>query len=295
MTHQTTTAANPASTRYPREWRWPNGAKIAVTVGIAFEAFERHSQITLEKTDNKVDHFSLSYAEYGAKSGIWRLLDLLDASDIKSVVSTNGLAAERYPQATRAIVDAGHELGGHAWANDVLMRDDDPEAELAEIRRCTEILTQVGGQRPLGWTSPGSAGSANTLRFLKEQGYLWNADDASDDLPFIKDTAAGPMVITPRTNLPQNDLWMWVFGKNPPGIIWDGFQASFDELYREGEAGSPKWVEITLHAHYAGRPTLIPTIRKCLAYARSHADVWFATKTELAQWTLAQSGRGAAS
>ena len=283
------TSSTSNRTRYPRQWSWPNGARIAVSVGVAFEAFERHSQITLEKTDNKIDHFSLSYAEYGAKAGIWRLMDLLDEFNVKSVVSTNGLAAEKYPNAVRAVVEAGHEVAGHAWANDVMMRDDDPDAELAEIRRCTEVLTQASGRRPLGWTSPGSAGSGNTLAFLKQEGYIWNADDASDDLPFVKETRSGPIVIVPRTNLPHNDLWMWVLGRNPPGIIWDGFKDTFDQLYAEGQAGSPKVTEITLHAHMAGRPTLVPTVRKCLAYAKSHADVWFASKTEIARWAEKQA------
>jgi allantoinase len=36
----------------------------------------------------------------------------------------------------------------------------------------------------------------------------------------------------------------------------------------------------------AGRPTLIPTIRKCIAYAKQHEDVWFARKQDLAEWAL---------
>jgi len=31
---------------YPREWRWPNGERIAMSVGLAFEAFEHQSQFT---------------------------------------------------------------------------------------------------------------------------------------------------------------------------------------------------------------------------------------------------------
>lgn len=273
-------------TRYPRQWEWPNGAKIAVSINMAFEAFMRTSQITLEKTENKIDHFSLSYAEYGAKSGGWRLLDVLDELGLKGSLSTNGLAAERWPHVVRAFADAGHEIVGHAWTNDVMLKDDDPQAELAEIRKCTLALTDAGGVRPVGWTSPGSAGSANTLAFLKAEGYLWNGDDASDDLPFVRDTKNGPMVVMPRTNMPQNDLIMWVLGRNPPGIIWDGFKDTFDQLYAEGLAGIPKWTEITLHCHMAGRPTLIPTIRKCIDYARQHEGVWFARKRDIAEWAL---------
>jgi allantoinase len=69
-------------------------------------------------------------------------------------------------------------------------------------------------------------------------------------------------------------------------VIWEQFKDTFDELYSEGKRGSPKWIEIVLHAHMAGRPTLIPTLRRCISYAKQHDDVWFAKKRELAEWTL---------
>jgi peptidoglycan/xylan/chitin deacetylase (PgdA/CDA1 family) len=274
------------TTRYPRAWVWPHEARLALSVNLAFEDFLRASQVTLEKTANKVDHFSLSYSDYGHKSGVWRILDLLDEFGIQASVSVNGLAAERHPHVVRALAQAGHEINGHGWANDQLMQDDDPDAELAEIRRCTSALAEAAGTRPVGWTSPGSAGSAHTLGFLKAEGYLWNGDDASDDLPFVRETGNGPLVIMPRTNIFHNDYVMWIMGKNPPGVIWDGFKDTFDELYREGARGAPKWTELTLHMHMAGRPTMIPTIRKCLAYARQHAGVWCARKRDIADWTL---------
>ena len=42
----------------------------------------------------------------------------------------------------------------------------------------------------------------------------------------------------------------------------------------------------------AGRPTLIPTIRRCIAYAKDHGDVWFARKRDLAEWALKRDGGG---
>lgn len=279
-------------TRYPRSWSWPDDARLALSVNLAFEDFLRASQVTLEKTSNKVDHFSLSYSDYGHKSGVWRILDLLDEFGIRASVSVNGLAAERHPHVVRALADAGHEINGHGWANDQLTSDDDPEGELAEIRRCTAVLAEAAGTRPVGWTSPGSAGSDNTLAFLKAEGYLWNGDDASDDLPFVRETGRGPLVIMPRTNIFHNDYVMWIMGKNPPGVIWEGFRDTFDELYREGGLGAPKWTELTLHFHMAGRPTMVPTIRKCLAHARSHPGVWFARKRDIAEWTLQRHAAG---
>jgi peptidoglycan/xylan/chitin deacetylase (PgdA/CDA1 family) len=276
----------PGKMRYPRQWEWPNGCKIAMSVNLALEAFRFKSQYTQEGRPGRVDHFSLSYAEYGAKAGIWRVLDFLDEVGLKGSMSTNGKAAQLYPEACRAVADAGHELVGHGWENDVLTDEDNPDAERDEIRRVTKAITDASGARPVGWTSPGSAGSANTLNFLAAEGYFWNGDEGNDDLPYVKTTANGPMVLLPRVNMPHNDLSIWIQGKNPPGVIWDQFKDTFDELYSEGKRGSPKWIEIVLHAHMAGRPTLIPTLRRCIAYAKQHQDVWFAKKRELAEWTL---------
>jgi allantoinase len=272
-------------------WKMPDGARIAVTVNLAFEAFRHKSQLTLEARPGKTDHFSLSYAEYGARAGIWRLLDLLDELGLKASMSTNGKAAELYPDAVRAVAMAGHELVGHGWENDVLNDDGDPDAERDEIRRVTAAITEAsGGIRPVGWTSPGSAGSANTLGLLVAEGYVWNGDQANDDLPYSQATANGPIMILPRVNMPQNDLIMWAKANNPPSVILESFRDTFDELYREGERGSPKWVEIVLHAHMGGRPTLIPTVRRCIEYARQHEGVWFPRKGDIARWAARLDG-----
>jgi peptidoglycan/xylan/chitin deacetylase (PgdA/CDA1 family) len=279
-------------TTYPRKWRWPQGQKIAMSIGLAFEAFERHSQFSTSTaaTAGKINHFSLSYADYGWKSGVWRFLELFDKYGLKVNCSTSGLAAERHPNVVQAIVKAGHEINGHGWVNDHVARDDDEESERAEIRRCTQAIAAAAGARPIGWTGPGSTGSKNTLSILKAEGYLWNGDDASDDLPFVRDTDHGPMVIMPRTNTPHNDLTMWLAPRNPPSILWEGFRNTFDTLYAEGEAGSPRWMEMTLHCHIGGRPTLQPVIRQCIEYAKQHDGVWFARRRDIAEWCLKHEG-----
>jgi peptidoglycan/xylan/chitin deacetylase (PgdA/CDA1 family) len=275
---------------YPRTWRWPNGQKLAISVGLAFEAFEIHSQFTTSTAASRgpkvPNYLSLSYADYGWKAGFWRMMELLDSFGLKANMSVNGLAAEHHPNVVAIAVKLGHEVNGHGWVNDHVARDDDAEAEAEEIRRCTRVLTEAAGARPVGWTGPGSAGSKNTLAILKSEGYIWNGDDASDDLPFVRDTDHGPIVIMPRTNSPHNDLTMWLAPRNPPSVIWEGFKNTFDTLYAEGMAGQPRWMELTLHCHIGGRPTLQPEIKKCLAYAKEHEDIWFARRRDIAEWTL---------
>ena len=121
---------------------------------------------------------------------------------------------------------------------------------------------------------------------LERAGYLWNGDDASDDLPFLRDSDLGPMVMMPRTNTPHNDLTAWLAPCNRPSIIWEGFKSSFDTLYAEGEAGSPKCTEITIHFHIGRRPALQPILRQCFEYAKSHSGVWFARRRDIAEYAV---------
>jgi peptidoglycan/xylan/chitin deacetylase (PgdA/CDA1 family) len=269
-------------------WAWPGGAKIAVSIGLAFEGFENVSQFKTYNSEQKKNFFSLSFADYAWKAGAWRLMELLDGYGITGQCYTNGLAAEKHPEVVAALARAGHEIVGHGWINDPdrPTNELDPDAERLEIQRCTKALTEAAGQRPVGWVSPGYTGTKSTLHLLQSEGYLWSGDDASHDLPFIERTPNGRMVILPVTGYASNDLGMWIGPRNPPGVIWEGFKDTFDCLYEEGRTGAPGWTEIVLHCHIAGRPTLIPTIRKCLDYARRHEDVWFARRRDMAEWTL---------
>jgi len=272
--------------RYPRQWEWPGKAKIAMSVNLALEAFRFKSQYTQETRPGRPDYFSLSFADYAGRAGVWRILDFMDEINLKGSMSINGRAAELYADAVRTVAKEGHEVVGHGWENDVLTDDANPDSELEEIKRVTKAITEAAGMRPVGWTSPGSAGSNNTLDLLASQGYIWNGDQANDDLPYVQQTKSGPMVLLPRVNAFMNDLVMWIFPKNSTQPLWESFKDTFDELYREGQNGSPKWIEIVLHCQFAGRPTGIPVMRKCVEYATQHEGVWFARKGDIARWTL---------
>ena len=280
---------------FPRSWRWPGNQKIAFSVGVPFESFEKQSQVNFVASKGQIDRFSLSYGDYGWKAGIWRLLNILDECDLKCSVSCNGLAAELHPEIIRVIAEGGHEVNGHGWANDVYAKDATPEQERAEIIRCTEMITKTtGGIRPVGWTSPGSSGSESTIELLAEQGYIWVGDDASDDLPFLQNTKHGPFAILPRTNLFTNDISTWIFPANPTSVFYENFVETFDQLYSEGEAGNPKWLGMTLHAHMAGRPTMSNTIRRCLDYVRKHDGVFYTRSRDIAEWAIKQKAESPA-
>jgi peptidoglycan/xylan/chitin deacetylase (PgdA/CDA1 family) len=273
------------ASRCPRKWHWPNNEKIAFGVCVAFEAFEKQSQVNYIATKGERDLYSLSYGDYGWKSGIWRLLGLFDEYGIKTSVGTSGLAAERNPDVIQLLVAEGHEIVAHGWANDVYTKELGRKKERAEIIRCTELLTQVSkGVRPSGWVSPGVSASAHTVELLREQDYEWVGDNASDDLPFIEKTKFGDIAILPTQSTFTNDIAALVFPANPPSVFFECFVDSFDQLYAEGEAGCPKWIELTLHAHMAGRAVMGPTLRKIFDYVKKHEDVFYSRRSDIAKW-----------
>lgn len=269
------------------KWCWPKGERLALSAEICLEDFEFHSQFQTQSIAGKVNHYSRSFGDYGWSTGVHRLLGLLDELDIKGHAIVNGLVASRHPDVVAMIAEAGHEIAGHGWANDVIMSDDSPDAELQEIQRCTRVLTDAAGTRPVGWTSPGLMRTRNTFELLRGEGYLWSGDDASADLPFLEETRHGPLVIVPRGgSAVNNDLNMWLAPRNAPSDFWEVFKEGFDQLYSEAVAGAPNKTELTMHCHISGRPTLIPTMRRCLAYAKQHEGIWFAPRRKIAEWTL---------
>jgi peptidoglycan/xylan/chitin deacetylase (PgdA/CDA1 family) len=276
--------------RFPH-WRsisWPRNAKVAVQILLAFEAFVEHSQFTTEQSAGH-NPFSISYGDYGSHVGVWRLLQMLEDEGVAASVAINGLAAERCPEAIVAMVEGGHELVGHGWANDRLMKGGDQERE--DIAKTIDAIQSAGGRRPVGWVGPGKMGSAETEDNLLDHGIVYTGDDASDDLPFIKDVGGRPLVVVPSVDLASNDLRHWVKGNQSPRVIEEGFRATFDAVYEEAIRGRVGSVGLVLHCHVAGRPTLLPVARELIRYARRHQDIWFARGDEIAQWTLEQDLR----
>ena len=270
--------------------KWPGDAYLALSVVVAFEAFHTASQyLPRPGTPGKPDPSSLSYAEYGPKTGIWRILRLLDSEGIKAGFHVNGLAAERWPLTLKEIHRRGHDICAHGWSNDNV-GDPSPEQEVKDVHDTLGIIEKVLGFRPVGWSSPGSKGSDLKYDTLVDAGVTWIGDDASDDVPFLETLRGKAVVIMPRNNLSSNDLTLWLKPSNPPVVYVDSFKDCFDELYQEGKDGSPKWTEIVIHCHIGGRPGLIPAIRKTIQYAKRHPKVWIAHRGDIAKWVMQQYG-----
>lgn len=265
----------------------PADARVCFTVDIAFEGFLEACQYRgRPMPPGRPDAYSLSFAEYGLRVGVWRLLELIGEFDLKAGCLTNGYAAQRYPKTLKAVSNAGHEIVAHGWTNDAGVASDDLGAERAEVRRTLDAIVAAVGESPVGWLSPGYAGSSTRRAALSEAGIVYSCDDAADDLPYVIEVLGKPHIILPRTSFGSNDLDNWFGPRHAASTFHAACKSQFDAIYDEASRGRPGWMELVLHAHMAGRPQLLPEVKKFIEYVLGHEGIWAARRRDLAQWIL---------
>lgn len=264
-----------------------NNARVCLTIDIAFEAFDTACQHRGRPMPVGIpDPYSLSFAEYGLRVGIWRLTDLLSSFGLRAGIMANGLAAQRYPRTLRSIAEAGHEMIAHGWTNDSGTPSDDDEKELKTVRRTVTAIKDATGLVARGWVSPGYAGTDALRRALVSQDFIYTCDDAADDLPYVVDVNSKPLVVMPRTNFGSNDLGTWFAAKQTPANFLSSVSSQFDSVYAEACMGRPGWMELVLHAQFAGRLQCLTELKRMLEYMLSHDGLWCVTRSEFAQWCL---------
>ena len=82
---------------------WPENKKLAVMITIMFEVWSEgkappYSPMTTALKPGTPDLLGISWSQYGGKTGIWRLLRILDDTDTKATVCLNAKAAECFPK-----------------------------------------------------------------------------------------------------------------------------------------------------------------------------------------------------
>ena len=275
--------------------RWPNEARIAVSVVVNYEEGSEYSLLdgdSHHEANNEVpspvppgqrDLFNESFFEYGSRVGVWRLLDLFDKYRVPTTFYCCALALERNPQVAREIVDRGHEVCGHGykWQEYHLMGR---EEERQSIRQAVESLTRTTGQRPVGWFTRYGP-SVNTRELVAEEGgFIYDSLALNDDLPHFVMVNGRPWLVVPYS-FETNDARFWRGGLVSVNDFFEYLKDSFDCLYEEGRT-HPKMMSVGLHCRIAGRPARSRAVDRFLQYAREFPDVWFARRDEIARWWL---------
>ncbi len=165
--------------------RWKHGARCAVT--LSFDVDGETPWIYRDKAlADRPLHMSMG--AYGPKTGVPRILALLDRYDIKAGFFIPGWIVERYPDLCREIVRRGHEVGHHGYLHEKPFFLASREEEEALLEKSVEIFQQVLGVKPLGSRAPSADPSQHTMDLLKKHGFVYHSNMMDADLPYLHKT-----------------------------------------------------------------------------------------------------------
>ena len=286
----------------PPHAQWPNQARIAVQFVLNYEEGGENavlhgdagSEQFLSEMANPPSfaerHLSMeSIYEYGARAGVWRILREFAQRDLPLTVFGVGMALQRYPELVPALQAAGHEIACHGWRW-ISYQSLDEDTARAHMAQGMAALTQLMGERPLGWYT--GRDSPNTRRLVADCGcFAYDSDYYGDDLPFWMQVRKTDGVVVPQLIVPYtldcNDMRFCL----PQGYAYaDPFyqylKDTFDALYAEGDPqglNAPKMMSIGMHCRLLGRPGRIGALQRFLDYIGQFEDVWVCRRIDLAQ------------
>jgi len=270
-------------------WRWPNGKRIAVVFNTCLEAWSDGKAPGISPMGNPLpagvlDTMAISWAAYGVRTGIYRLLGAFQRHGAKTSVMVNAVIAERAPEAVKAIAEAGHEVLSHSYAMDVIPALLSEADERANIARCMQLLEKASGRPVRGWLSPRGTSRPDTPRLLAEAGYRWYGDVFDTDLPYVLRYGDKRLVAIPLS-YDVNDMPSMKYG-NTPKMMLD----AFDEVIEIARArpGELRIIDVTTHAHIFGHHRGAYYFEKIIEKAAAASDIWIGTRAEVAEHVLAQ-------
>ena len=251
----------------------------------------------------------ISRGLFAGEVGTPRLLKLFDKLGVKTSWFIPGHSIDTFPEQTRMIVDAGHEIGLHGYSheNPISMS---PEQEETVLTRCIDLVTALSGKRPTGYVAPWWEFSHVTNELLLKHGikydhslmhkdfecYYVRVGDRWTKIDYSKpaDHWMKALVRGQETDLieiPANwyldDLPPMMFIKNSPNShgfvnprdIEEMWRDQFDYVYREYDEAI---FAMTIHPDVSGRPQVLLMLERLTNYILTHPGVRFCTFDEIA-------------
>jgi peptidoglycan/xylan/chitin deacetylase (PgdA/CDA1 family) len=150
-------------------------------------------------------------------------------------------------------------------------------------------MTELIGQRPVGYRAPSWNFSDSTLELLMELGFLYDSSLMADDRPYELLAHGKP---TGFVELPVD----WILDDAPlmnplgdrysnPREVLQVYKDEFDIAYEESTA-----FVLTMHPHYIGHRSRIVALRELIEYIKTKPDVWFGTHEQAVRWVREQAG-----
>jgi peptidoglycan/xylan/chitin deacetylase (PgdA/CDA1 family) len=257
------------------EGRWPNGAGLAVYVGVGVESYrfgKGHTEDLLPGIAPP-DLVNAAWREYGNRVGAFRLLERLGAFGVPPTILLNTDVYDTAPAVTDAARRAGAEMVGHGLSNSDSLEGLDAGRERAYLEAVAARIGAEEGAAPGGWSSPWLAQTERTPDLLAAAGYRYLLDLRFDDRPAWLRTAGAPLLAIPYA-LELNDSTSMIGRGVPAGDFADMIVDEFDEL-RAAAADQPLVMSVVLHSFISGVPFRLKQLARALGHIAGRGDeVW---------------------
>jgi hypothetical protein len=271
---------------------WPDGARTAFTVTLMLDVWEVDPPEAANR-DPRIasplgggffpDWLTWSQREYGARVGIFRVLEVMDAFGVRPSVALGAAAATRYPELVDELLrrDACFIAHGTFATRRITSRMAEAE-EVALITESREAVAAATGTRPLGWCGQDSNESARTPELLARMGFTYTTDWANDDRPYLLGPYDGRHLVALPPQPEWNDLECMMLRRVTPPVWADCIAEGFAFLHEEGGG----CCNLTLHPFVAGQAHRIRWLREALARCLGRGRIWRATTDEVANAAL---------
>ena len=133
----------------------------------------------------------------GMEEGLPELLDLFKKENIKATFFVTGQMAEQYPGLISRIPKEGHELGCHGYTHTRFDRMEKEEARIA-LKQAGKVLRQFE-RNLVSFRAPNLQFPKNYLKFLEEEGFLYDSSIAAYKPPFPRSKVEGKIIRVPAT------------------------------------------------------------------------------------------------
>ena len=226
---------------------------------------------------------NFSWADYGMRAGLPRILRAFASRSLPASTSFNAGVIDAYPQAAKAMRDAGWEFIGHGMHQKAINHAEGGEE--AVIAASLDKISGFTGQRPRGWLSPGLRETVDTPDILKRRGIDYVCDWVVDDRPSWMTTTEGPLIAMPYS-LEINDSIIYAIERHATGEMARRLEFTLRRFEAECR-DSAIVLAIGLHPHLIAVPHRIDELERMLDLLTASSDVGFFRGSQQADWSAA--------
>jgi peptidoglycan/xylan/chitin deacetylase (PgdA/CDA1 family) len=261
---------------------WPGGATVAVAL-----SFDVDTELVWLGDVAEESPSTMSRGEYGARTGLPRILALLAKHDIPASFFIPAMSMELHPEIVSLIrSDKRHEFGFHSFAHENPMALS-VESERAAYEKGLALFEKHVGHRPVGFRSAAWDLTPATIGIVASLGFVYDSSLMADDRPYELLSDGQP---TGLVELPVE----WILDDWPYfQLDWGGGQVSirnaddvfsiwrdeFDVAHEEGTV-----FVLTMHPQVIGHRYRIKMLDRLVEHIKTRPGVWFATHEQIAEY-----------